>query len=114
MPKKLIVIVASLAILSALAFAASANTYRVDLYQPTVVNGTTFKPGEVKVEVKDSQVTIKQGKVSAEANVTVETGANKFYTTSVGYTDGNRIQEIRLGGTTTKLLFEGGANTASR
>ena len=39
-------LVASLAFISAFAFANAANSYRVDLYQATVVNGTTFKPGE--------------------------------------------------------------------
>ena len=113
MPKKLVVIVASLAILSALAMAGAGNTYKVDLYQATVVNGTTFKPGECKVEVRDNQVVLKQGKTSAETTVRVENAGNKFNTTSVGYSEGNHIQEIRLGGTTTKLVFGSTENTAS-
>ena len=114
MPKKLIIFVSSLAIVSALAIAGAANTYKVDLYQPTVVNGTTFKAGECKLELKDSQVLIKQGKKTVEAPVKVENAPNKFNSTSVGYTDGSHIQEIRLGGTTTRLVFEGSSNTASR
>jgi len=110
MHKKL---VASLAFISALAFANAANSYRVDLYQPTVVNGTTFKPGECKVEVKDNQVTLKQGKATAETSVKVETSSNKFLSTSVGYADGNHIQEIRIGGTTTKLVFSGDSGSAN-
>jgi hypothetical protein len=99
---------AGFAIVSALAIASAANGYRVDLYQTTVVNGTTFKAGELKVEVKDNQVVLKQGKTSAEASVKVESAKDKFQSTSVGYADGNHIQEIRLGGTTTKLVFGGG------
>lgn len=104
---------ATLAVFSALALAGAANTYRVDLYQPTVVNGTTFKPGECKIEVKDNQVVFKQGKNTAEATVKVESGANKFSSTSVGYTGGDHIQEIRLGGTTTKLLFDASSNAGT-
>jgi hypothetical protein len=109
MHKKL---VAGFALISALAIASAANSYRVDLYQATVVNGTTFKAGELKVEVKDNQVVLKQGKTSAEAPVKVESSSNKFPSTSVGYADGNHIQEIRLGGTTTKLVF-GAAETSA-
>jgi hypothetical protein len=104
--------VAGFALVSALAFAGAANSYRVDLYQSTVLNGTTFKAGECKVEVKDNQVVLKQGKTSAEASVKIESAKNKFQSTSVGYADGNHVQEIRLGGTTTKLVF-GGETTAT-
>jgi hypothetical protein len=113
MPKKLVVIVASLAILSALAMAGAGSTYKVDLYQATVVNGTTFKPGECKLELKENQVILKQGKTTAETTVRVENAGNKFNSTSVGYSEGNHIQEIRLGGTTTKLVFGGGEVTGA-
>ncbi len=100
MHKKL---VAGFALISALAIASAANSY------------TTFKPGDCKVEVKDNHVVLKQGKTSAEATVKVESAKNKFQSTSVGYADGNHIQEIRLGGTTTKLVFAGEAGaTADR
>jgi len=96
--------------------AYAASSYRVTLYQPTTVNGTQFKPGEVKLELQGDKVVIKQGKTSAETNVTVQNGAQKFEATSVGYNGDNsktEVQEIRLGGTTTKLLFETGAKTAT-
>src|SRR5436305_7507282 len=95
-------VVACFSIVCALAVAGDGNTYRVSLYQPTVVNGTTFKPGECKLELKDHTIVFKQGKNTAEATVQVENGPNKFDSTSVGYSDG-RVQEIRLGGTNTKL-----------
>lgn len=96
---------AALAFVSSLTFAGAANTYHLSLYQPTVVNGTTFKPGDCKLELNDNRIVLKQGKNTAEAAVTVENSGAKFNSTTVGYTDGNRIQEIRLGGTNTKLLF---------
>ena len=106
-------LVAGFALLSALTLASAANTFSVNLYKTTVVNGTTFKAGECKLELKDNQVVLKQGKNTAEAPVKVENGSDKFSSTTVGYTDGNRIQEIRLGGTTTKVLFDGSGNAGT-
>ncbi len=106
-------LVSSIAILAALTIASAANSYRVNLYQATVVNGTTFKAGECKLELKDNQVVLKQGKNTAESTVKVENAADKFGSTTVGYTNGNHIQEIRLGGTSTKLLFDDGASSTA-
>lgn len=105
--------VAGFAILSALTLATAANTFRVNLYKTTVVNGTTFKAGECKLELKDNQVVLKQGRNTAEAPVKIENGSDKFFSTSVGYTDGDHIQEIRLGGTTTKVLFGDASNSSA-
>jgi hypothetical protein len=106
-------LVGAIAFIAALTVASAANTYRVDLYQATVVNGTTFKAGECKLEVKDNQVVLKQGKNVAESAVKVENASDKFNSTSVGYTNGNHIQEIRIGGTNTKLLFEDGPSSSA-
>jgi hypothetical protein len=91
-----------------LAVASAANAFRVELYQPTTVNGTTLKVGEVKIEVKDNKVTLKQGKTSVDANVKVENATSKFLYTAVGYKDGgnHEIRDITVGGTTTRLIFE--------
>lgn len=88
---------------------ASAKTYSVTLFQPSVVGGTELQPGDYKVDVQDSKVVIKSGKTSVESPVKVETAGEKFNATSVRYTNGDgkyRVQEIRLGGTNTKLVFE--------
>ena len=87
---------------------ASAATYRVTLFQPSVVNGTELAPGDYKLELKDTQIVLSKGKATAQANVRVETAEAKFSSTSVRYTNGDgkfKIQEIRLGGTNTKLVF---------
>jgi hypothetical protein len=94
-----------------LSAALAGTTYHVNLYRATVVNGVQLKAGECKVEIHDNKITFKQGKVSAEATVRVESNADKFASTTVGYAgegSGNELQEIRLGGTTTKVLFERG------
>lgn len=96
-------------LLFALGAAYAASSYRVTLYRPTVVNGTELKAGDCKVELHDNKIVLKQGKVTAESAVKVESSAQKFPATSVGYAGdgaGNELQELRLGGTTTKVILD--------
>jgi hypothetical protein len=102
--KKLIVTFVCLAVM----VASAAATHRVTLFQPSLVSGTELKPGEYKLDLQENKVVIRQGKTSVEAQVKVETGDQKFNSTSVRYAaEGGkyRVQEIRLGGTNTKLVF---------
>jgi hypothetical protein len=97
----------SFAILAASAL-ANAKTFSVTLFQPSVIGGSELQPGEYKLDLNESKVVIRSGKTSAEAQVKVETGDQKYSSTSVRYQNGDgkyRIQEIRLGGTKTKLVF---------
>ena len=92
----------------ALAIASAASSYNVTLYQPSIVNGTELKPGEYKVEVKDNNAVLSKGRQSVQAPVKTETAETKFSSTSVRYSNGDgkyRLQEIRIGGTNTKLVF---------
>lgn len=88
--------------------AYAASTYHVTLYKPTTVNGTQLKKGDCNLQIEGDKVVIKQGKTKVESSVTVQNGSQKFADTSVSYdgdSSNNQVQEIRLGGTTTKLLF---------
>lgn len=94
--------------LATLAMALSAETHRLTLFQNTTINGKELKPGDYKVEVKDSKAVISRGKESVESAVRVETTDAKFGSTSVRYVNGDgksNLQEIRIGGTKTKLVF---------
>src|ERR1039457_6942542 len=88
---------------------ASASSYTVKLFEPAMVGTTELKPGEYRIEVNDQKAVIRQGKVQAESPVKVDEGDTKFASTVVRYVnnaDGKaRIQEIRIGGTKTKLVF---------
>lgn len=88
---------------------ATAETYKVTLYQPSLVKGTELKPGNYKLDVKDNKVTILSGKkAAAEAAIKVESDAQRFNSTTVRYANSNgklAIQEIRIGGTNTRLVF---------
>ena len=88
---------------------AASSSYKVNLLQPSIINGQELKPGEYKIELKDNKAFVNKGsKTLVESDVKVETSDTKFSTTSIRYTGEAgkyKIQEIRLGGTNTKLVF---------
>jgi hypothetical protein len=104
MIKRLLLLVSAVS----LAIASAASNYSLNFYQPTVVNGTTLKIGEAKLELHDNKAVVKQGKTTVEASVKVETAGQKYLYTTIGYKDGDnhQIKDITIAGTTTKLVFE--------
>jgi hypothetical protein len=90
---------------AAMAVLSAANSYNVTFYSPVVVNGTTLKPGDYKLEIKENTAILKQGKVMAEAPVKIENADTKFRGNTVRL-DCTRVDEIRLGGTHTRVVFE--------
>lgn len=103
MTKKLLLCLTTLALVT-----ASAASYRVTLFQPSVIGGTELKAGEYKLDYADSKVVVSRGNQRAEAQVKVETNGVKYSSTSVRYSNGdgkNRVEEIRLDETNTKLVF---------
>jgi hypothetical protein len=88
---------------------ASAKTYTMNLFEPASVGGTELTPGEYKVELVDNnKAVIRNGKIDAQAPVKVETNDRKYDNTTVRFTNADgkmKIQEIKLGGTKTKLVF---------
>lgn len=101
--KKLFILTITMTFAAVLA--SAATKFNVTLYQPTVVNGTQLKPGDYKVEVQGDKATFKLGKTTVEAPVKVEDSTTKNPSNSVRYTD-NKLEEIRVGGTRTRLLFD--------
>ena len=110
-----------LAVLLGVAAAAFAGpVYHVTLTEPSVVNGTTLKPGDYRIEVNNDTATIREGRHVVEAPVKVETSPTKFDNTAVLYhrvegtqsaPDKNgevpmQIESIRIGGSHTSLNFE--------
>lgn len=72
------------------------------------MQGKELKPGDYRIDLKDSKVVIAGGKQSVEATVKVEHAETRFASTTVRYATGGgkySIQEIRLGGTKTKVVF---------
>ena len=89
----------------ALAAASAATSYNVTFFEPVVVNGTTLKAGAYRVEVNNDKAIIKNGKAVAESPVKVESNEAKYPATTVRLA-GTQVEEIRVGGTRTKLVFE--------
>jgi hypothetical protein len=92
----------------ALAVASAASSYHFSIFQPSIFAGKELKPGDYKLQVNGDKAIVKMGKETLEATVKVENGTEKFSETSLRYStaDGKMtVQEIRLGGTTTKLVF---------
>jgi hypothetical protein len=92
----------------ALAVASAASSYHFSIFERSFLAGQELKPGEYKIQLNGDKATIKAGKQTVEAAVKVENGTEKFSDTSVRYATANgkmTVQEIRLGGTTTKLVF---------
>jgi hypothetical protein len=98
---------------AALAVASAASSYSVTFYQPVTINGTALKAGDYKLELKDNgMAVIKQGKTTTEAPVKVETESEKFSRSSVRIS-GGQVEEIRLGGTSKRLVFEKSGNATN-
>ncbi len=98
---------------------ASARSFDVNLYQPSVVAGTELKPGEYKLELNGNKMVLKNGSASVESDVTVESVGTKFARSSVRYDQSNgkmELREIRLRGTDMKLVMpiQPGSSAGSR
>jgi hypothetical protein len=88
---------------------ASTKSFNVTLYEPSVIGGTELKAGDYKCELKDQKLVIKHGRETTEADVKIETGEAKYGSTSVRYNAGDgkmKVQEIRVGGTSMKLVLD--------
>jgi hypothetical protein len=95
---------ASLALL-----ASAAPVYKVTLTEPAVIGGSALKPGDYKIVVNGDKATLTSGKTSIEVPVKVENGTQKFSYTSVessSESGKNILDDIRVGGTSTTLVFK--------
>jgi hypothetical protein len=96
----------------ALAVASAASSYNVTFYEPVMINGSELKAGDYKLELKDKTAVIKQGKSVIEAPVTVQNDSQKFQRTAVRM-NGMQIEEIRIGGTSTRVVFDKTSNATN-
>ena len=97
------------------AAAATAETYKVSLAQPTEINGHRLAAGSYKVEVAGSNAYFAQGKLRILVPVHAEAGSETARTTNIRYdtADGTyRLREISPKGSAVKLSF--GEQTAAR
>ncbi len=88
--------------------ASAAVTHRLSLFQESYFGDTALKAGEYRITVENGRAVISNGTRKVEAPVAVESTDSKFVSTSVRYQNGDgkyRVKEIRLGGTSTRLVF---------
>jgi hypothetical protein len=89
---------------------AAGLTYKISLLDNSVVAGKQVKAGDYKLELKDNDTAVLvHGKQQIEVPAKAETSPTKFTTTEIQYANNNDLQEIRIGGTNTKIVF-GGVN----
>ncbi len=96
----------------ALAVASAASSYNITFYQPVIVNGSELKAGDYKLEVKDKTALLKHGKTETEAPIKIENDGQKYARTAVRM-NGTTVEEIRIGGTTTRIVFDKTTNATN-
>jgi hypothetical protein len=88
---------------------AASNTFKVTLDHNTWVGGTELKAGEYKVSAEGDKITLSAGKNSTPITVPakVENAAKKFDDTVLRVDGKQKLEEIRVGGTTMRIVFPG-------
>jgi hypothetical protein len=84
---------------------AASTTYKLYLYQNSVVDGKNLKAGHYKVELENNMVVLKNGKNTIELPAKAENSPTKYATTELEYLDNTTLQEIRIGGSHTRIIF---------
>ncbi len=97
----------SFLVFGAAAFASSDKPFKVTLTQDSVVEGKTLKAGDYKVSFENGNAVIKQGKQVVEVPAREENEAAKYESNSLVYQSDGKLSEVRVGGTHTKIVFEG-------
>jgi hypothetical protein len=80
----------------------------VRLSDPAAIGNHQLKTGEYRLEINGDRVLLKGEKTVAEFSVQIENEARKFDNTTVTVSKQGgsaQIQEIGIGGSRTKLLF---------
>src|SRR5580693_9121828 len=83
---------------------ASAAHYNLKLDSAQWAGDKQLKPGDYKLEIVGDKAVFTSGKTVVEVPATVQQNSKKFSLTTYQASD-SKIQEIDLGGTTTKIVF---------
>lgn len=87
---------------------AGGKSYSFTLYEPAVLGSMKLAPGEYAVTVADQKAVVRGGKTRCEAAVKIESAESNYGSTTVRFDNGDgkmHIQEIHLGGTKIRLVF---------
>jgi len=89
----------------ALSVAHAADRYTVVLAAPVKVGETQLEAGQYKVEMKGNTAVFTRGKTVTEIPAAMEITSQKF-TDNMVASSGATLNEIRLGGTNTKIVMK--------
>lgn len=96
----------TLVTIGVMAASAASNSYRVSILQDSVIDGKAVKQGDYKLELTGNNTAVlKHGKQTIELSARAEEAPTKFVSTELEYSNNNDLQEIRVGGTHTKIVF---------
>jgi hypothetical protein len=96
----------------ALGIASAASSHNVNLKKPVTIGGTQLQVGQYKVEMQGDKAVFKAGKKVVEVPATLSKNDQKYGTTGI-VTDGSKLIEIDLGGTTEKIVFSSEAGQSA-
>lgn len=96
-----------------MAAVAASGSYKVQLYQNSVVDGKDLKPGNYKIQMENNTAVLKNGKQTVEVPARMETAPSKYASTEMEYLNNSTLQEIRIGGTHTKIVFSSPSGPAT-
>ncbi len=105
--KKIMFAVATFALT---AFAAS-NTFHVTFDEAAWINGTQVKAGDYKLQIEGDKAVLKSGKTVVEAPAKMQTADHKYQSTGVVMDSKGKVQEIQIGGTTDRIVFQNASPT---
>lgn len=105
-------LLSSFLLIAATGFAAS-NSYKVNIYQNSVIEGKTVKAGEYKVTLENGNAVLKQGKDMIEVPAHEVMGDVKVASNELVYQDNTNLKSIEIGGTNKKIVFEGAGSAQS-
>lgn len=100
------------AVFAATALAAT-HGHTVTFYQDSMIEGKTLKAGEYKISVMNGNAILSQGKETFEVPAHEVAAVSKISSTELTYKDKTDLEAIQIGGSQTKIVFEGGAATPS-
>src|SRR5580704_8237991 len=92
----------------ALTALAASNTFHVTFDGPAWIGGTEVKAGDYRVQVEGDKAILKSGKNVIEAPAKLETADHKFQSTGVVLDSKQKVQEIQIGGTKDRIVFQTG------
>lgn len=99
--------------LMAASFAHAASSYKFTVTSPVMVGDTQLKPGNYKVTVEGDKAVIKNGAETVSVPAAIESGDKKYQYTTLS-ANGNSLNEIRLGGTSSKIVIKSGSSVAGK